>query len=69
MMIRFSEVCDPSGFIAVAPDSGGVEVIGGNDNVLHIPAATRFRKSGVTTKSVTRIGVKPQDSRCLPSAS
>lgn len=71
-MIRFSGACDTSTapvFPAGVPDSGGVVVTGGVDGVLHMPAATRLLKSGVTTRSVTRIGVSPQDSRCLPSAS
>lgn len=70
-MIRFSDGCDPleAAAPAAAADSGGAVLAGGVDRTLHIPTATRRVKSGVTTKSVTRMGVRPHESRCLPSAS
>jgi len=34
-----------------------------------MPIATRRAKSGVTAKSVNRMGVVPQESRTFPSAS
>lgn len=35
----------------------------------YIPTATSFVKSGVIATSVTRMGVRPHESRCFPSAS
>ena len=49
--------------------SPAVGVGGGGIGTSYIPTATSFVKSGVIARSVTRMGVRPHESRCFPSAS
>ena len=55
----------PSAGGAAPPAAGGC----GSCGTSYIPTATSFVKSGVIARSVTRIGVRPHVSRCLPSMS